>query len=195
MGDIEFKTGTEVVFPDIQDIRNLARNLVQGFFGDPRSADFGGRKEEEEEIQGAIGRKVNVITDVIGSDDSVVAVNNGRIIGSLGFVELAKMPNGRPIFELTAGTVLPEYQKQGIYPKMYKMIEEKIMAKNPNAVIIAFSRHPDVIEMKKRRGFKIHTVEEYAKLGKKSFSPELLERLKRDEYVVLIRDPLNESVL
>lgn len=127
-----------------QDLRALIENLLS-FTYLPN-----GGYPLKDHIEGNIG----TVKRAFATGHVFAAKDGDKTAAIVTALSKEKMPDGRPLYDLTKGSVLPEYRNQKLLSKLVKQAIEMIRSKYPNSPIVTSTANDKAIGMYRRLGWK-----------------------------------------
>ena len=95
------------------------------------------------------------LRDMAKDGNLFVAETDGRPAGMNGYILSGLHPHdGKPIFEIVRGSVLPKFEGQGISSALHTRIMDAIQDKHPDAYVMTYTKNPRIKQWAQKRGFR-----------------------------------------
>jgi hypothetical protein len=124
------------------------------------------------------GFGLNQVEDIGKEKRMIVAKVDGKAVGMLGMRKLG-LEDGRQVFEHLKASVLPDYERRGIFGQMKQKAIELNCEESPNPIWLVHSKNPKVLKNTEKYDRKQITFEDYARLRGWTMPPPAMEKIKQ----------------
>lgn len=199
------------------DLEQLARGLAVNQETRTPITIMDGIRARFNRFDPSFGRRVQHATDSrVNKMKSAIKEGNGpklfgvvideRLASVLGIKKREIMSDGRQIYEFTGAATLPDkdesgqpqYARKGLYNILKKVMFEKLMTDDPNAVFLSDSRNPHMIAKWASSGWIVADIDdprEFAQIFRQRVGEDTLNQVYRpDGYRLGFLDPKTQRV-